>query len=67
MFCEIIGIGRKLAINLYNKGFRSFSDLQEGINNLKINLPNNVKIGLKYILGPIFIKEHISRKEMIMF
>ena len=45
---SVVGIGNKLAIDLYNKGILSIKDLKKKINNKEIIVNDKIKLGLKY-------------------
>jgi DNA polymerase/3'-5' exonuclease PolX len=58
---EIIGVGRTNAVDLYNQGVLSISDLRKKIKSKKIEVNDKILLGLKY---HGIIKTNIPRKEM---
>lgn len=58
---NVHGIGRKLAIELYEMGIKSIKDLKEKVNNNAIKVNNTIMKGLLYHNK---IKQKIPRKEI---
>jgi len=58
---SIIGVGRKKALEFYNKGIKSVEDLKNKILNKKIKVNDKILLGIKYY-GKFL--ENIPRKEI---